>query len=306
MNSSTTASQIEARRFDCDGDGLAAILHRPDGDGAAPPRRGVLIVVGGPQTRVGSHRQFVLLARDLAAAGYPVLRFDLRGMGDSDGTASGFTALKHEIAAATQAMFDACPELQDVVLWGLCDAASAIMIDAWRDPRISGVVLLNPWVRMVSTEARTLLRHYYLKRVLDANFWHDLLRGRVQVLHSLSSLAGNLARGFGGGGGSGRGELDPDAPGLVFPERMRLGLQRFRGAGLLIMSGNDLTAAEFDGTLAASDEWQRVLKRPGWVRRDLPAATHTFSRAEWRDQVSMWTREWLAGLPPPSPGGDGG
>lgn len=46
---------------------------------------GVVIIVGGPQYRAGSHRQFVLLARALATAGYPVLRFDYSGMGDSDG-----------------------------------------------------------------------------------------------------------------------------------------------------------------------------------------------------------------------------
>ena len=42
--------------------------------------RGVLIVVGGPQYRVGSHRQFTLLARHLASLRIPVLRFDCRGM----------------------------------------------------------------------------------------------------------------------------------------------------------------------------------------------------------------------------------
>ena len=39
----------------------------------------MVIVVGGPQYRAGSHRQFTLLARHIAAAGYPVLRFDARG-----------------------------------------------------------------------------------------------------------------------------------------------------------------------------------------------------------------------------------
>ena len=44
---------------------------------------GIIVVVGGPQYRVGSHRQFLLLSRALASAGYPVMRFDYRGMGDS-------------------------------------------------------------------------------------------------------------------------------------------------------------------------------------------------------------------------------
>ena len=51
---------------------------------------GVVIVVGGAQYRVGSHRQFVGLARHLAAHGHPVLRFDFPGMGDSPGDWVGF------------------------------------------------------------------------------------------------------------------------------------------------------------------------------------------------------------------------
>ena len=47
-------------------------------------------MVGGPQYRVGSHRQFTLMARAFAAAGYPVLRFDYRGIGDSEGESRGF------------------------------------------------------------------------------------------------------------------------------------------------------------------------------------------------------------------------
>ncbi|HBZ05431.1 MAG TPA: hydrolase 1, exosortase A system-associated, partial [Massilia sp.] len=49
----------------CRGAWLYGIVSLP----AAPHPRGVLIVVGGPQYRAGSHRQFTLLARDLAAAG---------------------------------------------------------------------------------------------------------------------------------------------------------------------------------------------------------------------------------------------
>ena len=48
--------------FPCQQDSLIGILHRPE----RPRRTGVVIVVGGPQYRVGSHRQFTLLARYLA------------------------------------------------------------------------------------------------------------------------------------------------------------------------------------------------------------------------------------------------
>ncbi|HLB84425.1 MAG TPA: hypothetical protein VJK00_06820, partial [Steroidobacteraceae bacterium] len=47
------------------GERLIGILHRPQTQGNLT--RGVVVVVGGPQYRIGSHRQFVLLARSLAA-----------------------------------------------------------------------------------------------------------------------------------------------------------------------------------------------------------------------------------------------
>jgi dienelactone hydrolase len=56
-----------ALTFNC-ADALGGVLARPE----QPTRRGV-IVVGGPQYRVGSHRQFLQLARALAAEG--VFRF---------------------------------------------------------------------------------------------------------------------------------------------------------------------------------------------------------------------------------------
>jgi len=65
----------------------------------------VLIIVGGPQYRVGSHRQFVLLARHLAAQGIPVMRFDVRGMGDSKGKPRNFGQLDDDLRAATDCFF---------------------------------------------------------------------------------------------------------------------------------------------------------------------------------------------------------
>ena len=61
---------------------------------------GVLILVGGPQYRVGSHRQFTLLARSLAESGIPCFRFDYAGMGDSEGDKQEFQEVQGDITAA--------------------------------------------------------------------------------------------------------------------------------------------------------------------------------------------------------------
>ncbi|HEV2678773.1 MAG TPA: hypothetical protein VGV37_29870, partial [Aliidongia sp.] len=61
----------------CAGHRLLGILARPRvGNGI-----GLVILPGGAQTRVGAHRQHVLLARSLAERGIATLRFEGRGMG---------------------------------------------------------------------------------------------------------------------------------------------------------------------------------------------------------------------------------
>jgi alpha/beta superfamily hydrolase len=85
--------------FICAGEPLVGVACVPD----KARSTGVVVVVGGPQCRVGSHRQFLLLSRALASAGYLVLRFDYRGMGDSCGEIRNFENVDDDIAAAIDA-----------------------------------------------------------------------------------------------------------------------------------------------------------------------------------------------------------
>lgn len=296
--------------FDRQGDELIGILH----PGQSEARVGVLVIVGGPQYRVGSHRQFVLLARALAAAGIPAFRFDYRGMGDASGTMRSFEEVQDDIAAAIDSFVGSAPTLEKVVLWGLCDAASAAIDYGWRDPRVAGLVLLNPWVRTEEGLAKTFLKHYYLQRLTSLTFWSGLCRGRVNPLTSLRSLLIHVRKAAGGQSESPANGLDtmlvpasdsqdrrieqtPLKPGETLPVRMAEGWRRFKGRILLILSGNDLTAAEFLETVGSSDAWSGLLEAPSVSRRDLPDATHTFSCQAWRAQVEHWTLEWLGAEP---------
>jgi exosortase A-associated hydrolase 1 len=277
--------QERAFTFRCGTATLVGIIHPTD----APTGRGVLIVVGGPQYRVGSHRQFVLLARELAARGVPTMRFDHRGIGDSDEPFAGFEALDLDIAAAIDAFMAKCSGLREVVLWGLCDAASAILFYAHRDPRVAGIVLLNPWVRTPVSEAQAYLRHYYLQRLGDRRFWSNLLSGRFRPYQSLMSLLDIVGRRL----RIGRAANAANSDARPFPERMADGLAKFRGPALLIISGQDLTAHEFEDSARNSALWKRSLDEPRVTRRDIEAADHTFSRRAWHDKVVAWTIEWV-------------
>jgi exosortase A-associated hydrolase 1 len=285
--------------FPCDGDEMVGILHTASPEATTA----VLVVVGGPQYRVGSHRQFVHLARDLARAGIPVLRFDYRGMGDSAGALRDFRTIGEDIDSAMDALHQALPDVQRVVIWGLCDAATAACSYAYAygDDRVAGLVLLNPWVHSEQGEARAYLKHYYVRRFFDAQFWKKMLSGDFQWRDSLGSLGENFnkarqASGIGEEGsvplGSGLDHHSIDN----LAERMYQNLHKYRHKVLLIMSGNDLTAAEFLDASGTNRKFRRLLasRRFSWCT--LREADHTFSRDEWRKQVAQWTINWVKSL----------
>ncbi len=278
-----------ALTFECCEERLVGVLAEP----AASARVGLLIVVGGPQYRAGSHRQFVALARRLAAAGVAVLRFDSRGMGDSTGPARSFEDSGPDIAAAIDALQAACPVIERIVLCGLCDAASSALIywNRTADARVAGMVLLNPWVRSSDTSARAELKHYYGARLLEKEFWGKLVRGRVDVVSSARTVAARLvaARLVRGGAAPAANEAEPGA----YQDRMAEGLRTFPGPVLLLLSGRDLTAREFLECVASRPRWSGLLDRSNVERHDLPDADHTFSTARWRDEVETRTLDWL-------------
>ncbi len=282
--------------FACGGERLLGIVS----PATAPAPLGVLIVVGGPQYRAGSHRQFVSLARALAAAGFPTLRFDYRGMGDSEGALRNFEHCSEDIGAAIDAFVAAQPGLRQVVLWGLCDGASAALLYLQQrpDPRVAGLALLNPWVRSDASLAKTHVKHYYAQRLKEREFWMKLLSGKV-AFGALSGFFGNIAKAFGGGprGDAGAKQAGP------FQQRMAQAWAAFTGPVLLLLSERDLTAQEFSEFTAADGAWQAALRtRPG-ERVTLPDADHTCSTPGSQAAMENATARWLAeAFGPAAPG----
>lgn len=277
---------------------LVAILHRPD---QGPPRSGVVMIVGGgPQYRVGGHRQLTLWARQLCEAGHAVLRFDHRGMGDSPGEFEGFMALDDDIRHAIDRLTQECPSIEEVTLWGECSAASAALYYAYRDPRVKRTVLLNLWVRTKALAAKTTLRYYYVQRLLQPSLWRKLLSGRFDFRQSWQSAlslirqareSGAAPRGSGVAASALSGPIPRNLP---LTEALLLGLNRFQGKLLMVQSGRDLIAREFDVIVKDSPAWQQALAAHEVRRHDLPDGDHTFSSAAQRNQVAQWALAWLA------------
>ena len=268
--------------FECCGCTLVGALTRSHNE----PHLGVVIVVGGPQYRAGSHRQFVSLARDLAQAGVAALRFDLRGMGDSEGERAHFESTHDDLRAAVDALCNAVPSVDDVVLWGLCDGASASALYAASDARVKGLALFNPWVRTEAGAARAIVNEYYGRRFLDPAFWRKLVRGRVRIGNAVLGAWTALRK-------ARRGPTSPEAHHADLPGRIAAGVVRHGSRTLVVLSEHDLVAGEFRVAAASHREMAAALAQPHVQRRELAGADHTFSTEPARVAATEATLAWL-------------
>lgn len=123
------------------GRGMFGLLSQPDG-----VRRATAVVVlnAGFIHRSGPFRLGTRLARTLAAAGYPTLRFDLPGIGDSLRDTDRPLV---EVMAAVLDRVQARTGCTRVVAGGICAAADLGWQAALQDPRIDGLILLDGLAR---------------------------------------------------------------------------------------------------------------------------------------------------------------
>jgi pimeloyl-ACP methyl ester carboxylesterase len=106
----------------------------------------VVILNTGIIHRVGHHRMYVTFSRVLAEVGYTVLRFDLAGIGDSDNRADNLSPLESSLADITEVLdwLESTRQIKRVVLVGLCSGADHAVIYGSSDPRVVGLVLMDP------------------------------------------------------------------------------------------------------------------------------------------------------------------
>ncbi|KGJ97331.1 hydrolase 1, exosortase A system-associated [Colwellia psychrerythraea] len=269
--------------FNSNGKQLIAIEHLPMVE-ALPSdktqaKKGLIIVVGGPQTRVGSHRLFVYLARALAKRGITVFRFDYTGAGDSEGEISPFTNVKNDISAAIDTFKQRHDDITDLALWGLCDAASAILLylnETAQQDKIKHLFLVNPWVRQTHTAAKTYLRSYYIKRIVSKDFWHKLLSGKVK-----GKMAFGEIKSFHKQSQVSQNTNTADN----FVTQMLQGLDEFTGKCNIMLSGNDLTADEFKLLVKSNKHWRDITARDTIDVQTISQTDHTFSQRDKQNQL---------------------
>lgn len=210
--------------FTCAGSRLAATIDEGN------RQTGLLLVSGGNEVRAGTWNGQALFAARIAAEGYSVLRFDRRGIGDSEGVNRDFRSSGPDIAAALAAFRQHCPQITRMVGFGNCDAASALMLAGGAG--LDALVLSNPWTfDDEETGPPQVVRNHYRRRLSDPAAIRRLLTGKVAF--------GNLARSL-------FAALQPapaEPDGLA--AEMERAMSGFQGAVRFLIAGRDRTGLAF-------------------------------------------------------------
>lgn len=228
----------------------------------APGTTGLLLVSGGNEVRSGAFSGQSHLAARVARAGFPVFRFDRRGIGDSQGDNRGFRSTAKDIGSALEAFRAMAPQVERVIGFGNCDAASALMLA--RGAGCDGLVLSNPWTIEDdandgdATPPAAAIRARYAEKLKNPAEIGRLLRGGVD----LRKLAKGLFK-------SVSASHEPS----TLAEEIRAGIADYDGTIRILLATSDRTAQAFEENWGKADP--RIERCAG--------AGHAYVEPEHRD-----------------------
>lgn len=170
---------------------LVSIIARPAIEEVGE-RPAIVILNTGIIHRVGHHRMYVTLSRMLAGLGHTVVRFDFSGIGDSAPAKDRMQPL----AACLEQIRDVIDSvagtyrIKRVVLVGLCSGADHAVLHAYKDERVTGLVLMDP------TLPPTLRYyfHYVRQRLLQGRSWLSVATGSSGLMRMVATHLKRLLR----------------------------------------------------------------------------------------------------------------
>lgn len=201
---------------------------------------GLVIVSGGNELRSGPAGIQADLAGRMAKHGFPVFRYDRRGVGDSEGENAGYKGGGDDLAAAIAAFRVAAPDIERIVAYGNCDAASLLMLESGADA--DALALANPWTFEDDSGAEATphaLRAHYRERLKSGSAIKRVLRGEVKLGAAFKSVLAML-------------RPAPKPTGLI--DDLRSGLARFDGLVSILIAGRDRTGQQFRGSWPKNDQ----------------------------------------------------
>lgn len=266
---------------------------------ASSKRPGIVLVNSGVVHRAGPNRLYVNIARQLAAVGYPVLRFDLSGIGDSSPRSDALSFEKSAISETSAAMaaLGAESDCSGFILCGICSGADISFLTCRDNPAVLGAVLINGRGLHGVTDdsgdaidaginstlrASESARYLWKSALFNSASWRKLLSGQSNPIELLRVVGRQFLRRF-----IGSEQVPENAPEL----RAAFHCILDRGTALLMVYSEGDPALDYM-QLMLGKEMTRIASYPNFAEIRMPGADHTFTARHHRDELIAALRRW--------------
>lgn len=266
---------------------LAIATEAASGAGSRP---GVIFLNAGVLHRIGPHRLHVTLARQLGTSGFSCLRMDLSGIGDSPPFPGTMTFRAAAVADTQAAMTGvaAAMGVQEFILFGLCSGADNAIATALVDPRVVGLVLIDPpTYANAASRWRSLVARARRHRGLSGLGATLLSAGITRLRKSAAAMAARAAR-------RARTEPADGEQGRQYPPREEYGAQLDT-----LLRRNVRILSLYSGVLGDRynhrDQLLETFPALGdrMAYRWFPESNHVFTELAQRQQLISCVTQWI-------------
>jgi len=283
--------------------GLFGILTSPPPAEQRSDLPAIIMLNAGSIHRIGAHRLYVSMARRWAALGFQVFRVDLSGIGDSPVAAGAQENLTYppergeDVQAAMDFLSDRV-KAEKFILTGLCSGGDITFEIGFRNPRVTGAIMINPrtfCVNDLSMVDSYQQARWYQGSLLQPDSLKKLLRGDVdmaraarivapKVADQVVSRAKRVVSSFLGGGRNDGPAASSEKPRENdVPKCLRLMAERGVDTCLVVTEhdpGVDYVDANY------GREMRALAALPGYLRTEVKGTDHTFTARWAQDYVS--------------------
>jgi pimeloyl-ACP methyl ester carboxylesterase len=294
--------------FTCEGSRLVGSLHQPVQPVAGLP--GIILLNQGPVDRGGAHRLYLKLAWRLIALGFPVLRFDARGVGESEGLWEGeqssisvldtYGAIQKGVwvpdTKAAIEFMQRATGVEKVILGGLCGGAATALLTATSHPAVDRVFVIGTPItftavtRRVADLPEAIIQRdsrQYVRKLMDPKSWMRFLSFQTDYRTLLSVFTTQVQR-----------RLKPSAAtaeAAETDEKLNLPLIKAIGAStqakrlLMVFGENDYLWQEFQEQMWRFGDRDRLT----FDLATIPDANHTLTEEPWQEALYEKVTSWL-------------
>lgn len=292
---------------------LTGILHLPEGDG--PRKFGVNLVNPGIKNRIAPNRLNVKIARALCGMGYPVLRFDPAGVGESGGELPETSVnnvwgliqsglFVEDIGAANRFLREKAG-VDEILIAGVCGGAISGLLASEKEAGISGLILVDVPVIVEGDRdfAATIIPgayadfifYKYMKKLINPRAWLRIVTLKSDFKAIFRSIRVKIqgekffSEKGGGGKGSVKGTLSLNLRYL----RAYEDFMSKKGKILFILSENDAGTAYFENLFEKVYLKGENGKDEGWEIIKVKHANHIYAFQEWQAELMGGVCDWV-------------